>query len=319
MASKFSFAFALFVLICLSAFSLAIPIKDVSKTTVAVSETKTSTSEHFAVAVKRVDDLVGDNDELLAERIDVVIIDFDIKDDQLLVNNVPVELGISSVQVIEAQIVPANINTEQLKEYADNFDIGLVTVQVSSVAESIPTEEEGVTLRHISIIIHIVEIDGVDVIQSQGAVEKVLEFKVLEIADGDKDVIVPFYPAEDLSSHDKVHNKGEKHHNVDKTKGINKIKCTFRAIVTRIRHWWRCSSRFTRIVLASFFLTVLFGVFFMAIPAAIQASVVLVRRHSSSPYSAIALNDDENVVEKVIFIADEEKRALIEQEKELRQ
>jgi len=320
MSSKFSFVFVLFALICLSALSISSPIKDVSKTTVAISETKTSTSEHFAVAVKRVDDLVGDNNELLAERIDAVIIDFDLKDDQLLVNNVPVELGISSVQVIEAQIIPANINAEQLKEYADNFDIGLVTVQVSSVAESIPTDEEDVILRRISITIHVVEIDGIDVIQSQGAVEKVLEFRVLEIADGDKDVIVPFYPAEDLSSHDKVHNKGEKHHSVDKTKGINKIKCTFRAIVTRIRHWWRCSSRFTRIVLASFFLTVLFGVFFMVIPAAIQASILLVRRHSSYHYSAIALDDkDEFVAEQIIFISDDEKRALIEQEKELRQ
>ena len=65
----------------------------------AVSETKTSNSEHFVVAVQRVDDLVNDNGELLAERIDAVIINFDLKDEQLLVNNVPVELGISSIQV----------------------------------------------------------------------------------------------------------------------------------------------------------------------------------------------------------------------------
>lgn len=101
---------------------------------------------------------------------------------------------------------------------------------------------------------------------------------------------------------------------------LKKVKCVFRSFATRVRHWWRCSSRFTRIVLASFFLTVLFGVFFMAIPAAVQASIVLVRRHSSSPYSAITLDDnDDMVVEQVIFIADEEKRALIEQEKELKQ
>jgi len=308
MAPKFFFVFVLFVLICLSALSLATPLKDVSSTTVVVSETKTSTSEHFGVAVKRVDDLINDNGELLAERIDVVIIDFDLKDDQLLVNKIPVELGVSSVQVIEAQIIPANINNEQLKEYSDNFDIGLVTVQVSSVAESIPTEEEGVTLRSISITIHVVEIDGVDVIQSQGAINKVLEFKVLEIADGNENV--PSNPTEDLSSHDQVHNKGEK------TNDLN--KCTFRSFATRVRHWWRHSSHFTHIVLASFFLTILFGVFFMAIPAIVQASIVLVRRHSSSPYSAIALDDDDEIVaEQVIFIADEEKRALIEQEKEL--
>lgn len=309
MASKFSFVFALLAVLCLSVVSFASPIKDVSSTTMTISETKTSNSEHFAVAVQRVDDLVNDNGELLAERIDAVIVNFDLKDDQLLVNNVPVELGISSFQVIEAQIVPANIKIEQLEEYADNFDIGLVTVQVLTAAESVPTTEEGVTLRRISITLRVIEIDGVSVIQPQDAVEKVLEFKALEISDGDKDVTVPFYPAEDLSSH---HNKEEKQLEQQE-------KSSFHPITSRIRHWWRCSSRFTRIILASFFLTILFGVFFMAIPASVQALIMLARRQSSSShYSAVSF-DDETVVEQVIFIADEEKRALMEQEKELKQ
>lgn len=313
MASKFSLVFVLLSLICLSALSFATPIKDISSTTVAVSETKTSsTSEHFAVAVQRVDDLVSDNGEFLAERIDAVIIDFDLKDDQLLVNNVPVELGISSIQIIEAQIVPANISNEQLKEYVDNFDIGLVTVQVSSIAESIPTEVDDVTLRRISITIYIIEIDGISVTQSQGAIEKVMEFKVLEITEGDKDVVVPLYTGED--------NKEEDQHNEDKTNGHSKIRCAFRSFIARIHHWWRCSSRFTQIVVSSFLLTVLFGIFFMAVPAVVQTLIVLVRHHSPTPYSAIALDDDnETVVEQVIFITDEEKRMLMEQEKELKQ
>ncbi|RIA96124.1 hypothetical protein C1645_733510 [Glomus cerebriforme] len=312
MASKFSFAFVLFAIICLSAVSFAIPIKDVSSTTMAISETKTSsTSEHFAVAVQRIDDLVNDNGELLAERIDAVIINFDLKDEQLLVNNVPVELGITSIQVIEAQIVPANIKIEQLEEYADNFDIGLVTVQVSTFAESLSTDEDGATLRRISITIRIVEIDGINVL-SQEPVEKILQFKVIEVSDGDKDVTVPFYPAEDLSSNDQIHTDGENQHKENKSS-------SFRPLSARVRHWWRCSSRFTRIILASLFLTILFGIFFMAIPAAVQAMIVLVRNQSSSRYSAVTIDDDETIVEQVIFIADEEKRALMEQEKELKQ
>jgi hypothetical protein len=127
---------------------------------------------------------------------------------------------------------------------------------------------------------------------------------------------VPFYPDEDLSSNN---NEGEKQHKENKPHGLKKVKCFFRSIANRVRHWWRCSSRFTRIVIASFFLTVLFGVFFMAIPAAIQTSIMLLRRHSS-PYKAIALDDnDDIVIEQVIFIADEEKRALLEQEKEFQE
>jgi len=53
----------------------------------------------------------------------------------------------------------------------------------------------------------------------------------------------------------------------------------------------------------------------MTISFVIRASIALVRHHTS-PYNAIALYDDyETVIEPVIFIADEEKRALIEQEK----
>ncbi|CAI2165847.1 18527_t:CDS:2 [Funneliformis geosporum] len=310
MTSKISYIFVLFVLVCLSAISTAIPITDVSSTKMAITETKTSNSERFVVAVQRVDDLVDDNGKLLAERIEAVIMNFELKDDLLLVNKVPVELDVDSVQVIEAQIVPANINAEQLEQYADNFDIGLVTVQVLPVAESLKTEEEGVSLRRISITVRVIEIDGVNVVQAQGGIEKVLEFKLLEIADGDQDVIVPFYPEEDLTSA-----------NQDKMAKIqNKIMCAIRSFASRVRHWWRCSSRFTRIVIASLFLTALFGVFFMAIPTVIQAIIVLVRQHhSSSPYSAIAVNDDESLVEQVIFITDEEKRALLEQEKELDQ
>jgi len=284
--------------------SFATPIKDVASTQLSISQTRTSTSERFAVSVKRVDDLVGDNGELLVERIEAVIINFDLKDDQLLVNNVPVKLNANTVQVIEAQVVPADIKAEQLEQYADNFDIGLVTVQVLPIVESLQTEEEGVSVRRISITIRVMEIDGISVIHAKDAVEKVIEFKVLEIADGDQDVLVPLYPDEDLSSQVSNLKSGHK-----------KVKCFFRSLAARLRHWWRCSSRFTRIIISSLLLTAMFGVFFMAIPAAVQALIVLVRHHTSSPYSAIA--NDEFVVEQVIFIADEEKRALMEHEKDL--
>ena len=138
-----------------------------------------------------------------------------------------------------------------------------------------------------------------------------MEFKVLEIAEGDNDVVVPYYPGED--------NKEEDQHE-DQGNGYNKIKCAFRSFIGRINHWWRCSSRFTHVVVSSFLLTILFGVFFMAVPAVVQALIVLVRHHSPSPYSAVALDEDnEAAVEQVIFIADEEKRLLMEQEKELKQ
>jgi len=179
-----------------------------------------------------------------------------------------------------------------LEEYADNFDIGLVTVQVSSVIESVPNDD---SLRHVKITIRVMEIDGVNVIQHQNVIEKVVEFKGLDLVDGDKDVHVPLYPSEELSNKKHDHKSSP--------------------LSSRVHHWWRCSSRFTRVVFASLFLTALFGIVFIAVPAIVQSLVELVRPSPSSRYSAVTL--DENVFEQVIYITDEEKRALMEQEKEL--
>ncbi|CAG8805530.1 42906_t:CDS:2, partial [Gigaspora margarita] len=252
--------------------SQAGPIKDESSTTVAIGEIQTSPdSERFVVVVQRIDDLVDDGGELLAEKISAVVINFDLKDESLMVNNVPVPMNVTSVQVLQAEIVPANITQEQLKEYESSFDIGMVTVEVNTVASSYPTDDPKVSLRRIVIAIRIIEIDGITVVQKD-VIEKILEAKIT--TDGATPI------AADSDANNAI--------------AGSDTPCDLSTVFARVRHWWCCSSKITRVAIISLILTSLFGILFMVIPASMQSVV------------------KKNLVEQVIFIADEEKRMLME-------
>lgn len=286
----------LLLLACLFVFVQATPIEDIAETTIDISETLTSpTTESFSVDVTRIDDLVSDDGELLAERIESVIIDFELNDNELLVNNVPVELGITTVTIIEAKIIPVG-NDELSEELEQSFDIGLVTIEVASTAESFPTDDPTYSLRRITILTRIVEIDGMDVLQTD-AVEKILEAKTLNILDDDSE---GFDMALDSYDNDGIHNHSP---------------CSLKTFAGRVRHWWRCSSRFTRVIVASIFLTSVFGLVFIALPTAAHALIVAGRRRQAA-YRQIALVEEEETIksEQVIYIADEEKRALMDQQ-----
>lgn len=88
------------------------PISDVSQTSISVSENPKNNvvpegadavaltgEDELKVTVERVDELVGTSGDLIAARIVDVIFKFNIENDKLLLNNVPVELGISEVKV----------------------------------------------------------------------------------------------------------------------------------------------------------------------------------------------------------------------------
>ncbi|CAG8468611.1 15983_t:CDS:2 [Racocetra fulgida] len=239
--------------------------KHESQTSVGIAEIQTSPdTERFVVVVQRIDDLVDDGGEILAEKISAVVINFDLKDEALMVNNVPVPLNVTSVQVLQAEIVPANITQEQLKEYESSFDIGMVTVEVNTIANSYPTDNPNISLRRIIIAIRIIEIDGVTVVQND-VIEKILEAKFINSAGS----------AADSQTSDSITGSP-----------TMDTPCNLSTIFAKIRHWWCCASKITRV-----------------------ANLGL-----RQPYQAVSdhHDDDDAKVEQVIFIADEEKRMLME-------
>ncbi|CAG8674179.1 1464_t:CDS:2, partial [Scutellospora calospora] len=274
------------------------PIKDESTTSVGIGEIQTSPdSERFVVVVQRIDDLVSDGGEILAERISAVIINFDLKDESLLINNVLVPLNATSIQVLQAELVPANITQEQLQKYEDSFDIGMVTVEVNAVANSYPTDDPRISLRRIIIAIRITEIDGVTVVQND-VVEKILEAKITDNGSTT--------PASDMTSNVNSAISGT---------SATDSPCDLSTVFARIRHWWCCSSKITRVAVVSLLLTSVCGILFMIIPASMQGLVKKRLGALRRPYQAVSdhHDDEEDVkVEQVIFIADEEKRMLME-------
>lgn len=146
---------------------LAAPLQDISETSVELAST---TDDHLTVTVTRVDDLLTDNGEWLAERVMAIVMKFDVEDDQILLNGVPFPLGVSSIQIQAAIVANTDLlditTTDDAVALAASFDTGLVTVEVEATAEHLTTPE-GASLRRIVVTERIVEVDGLTVIQTE--------------------------------------------------------------------------------------------------------------------------------------------------------
>jgi hypothetical protein len=150
---------------------LAVPVQDISETSIDLeTSTDTANADHLTVTVTRVDDLLSDNGEWLAERIMAVVMNFDVNDDQIFLNGVPLPLGASSVQIEAAIVANAELltisNTDDAIALAASFDTGLVTVEVEATAEILANEDGQAPLRRITVIERIIEIDGQSVVQT---------------------------------------------------------------------------------------------------------------------------------------------------------
>ncbi|CAG8568983.1 10194_t:CDS:1 [Paraglomus occultum] len=271
--------------ICTLVLSTAIPLKDVSSTSITVAESNTTpSSERFAVTVSRIDDLLDDDGSLVAERLMSVIMSFDLHDNELLLNGVPITLGAQSIEVIQAEVA---ITSQEKVDLDKQFDIGLVTVEVESKAEAIPTEDPNVVLRRINISTRVIEIDGQEVIQTEST-EKIFEVKTYAVFEDDDEGFEAI-PSDSLS--------------------VKQSLCGSH-VFSKIERWWRRTSRLTRILIGSFCLT-----FILSLLTIIVAYTIVFSKgkmcHRS--YESLA---DEIIFDQVIYIADEEKKALMEKEEE---
>ncbi|KAL1933688.1 hypothetical protein VTP01DRAFT_7778 [Rhizomucor pusillus] len=171
---KFSKALSLAGLLATAAIGVyAAPMEDISVTSVDLSEAPTGqgSNEHLYVTVSRTDDLVDDDGAIVAERVMAVQVTFDVIENQLHCNGVPVEIGVNNIQV-EAQIAanPEKLTVaseEDASLLADSFDVGLATVEVTaSIVDEMKTED-GMTFRRIDVQEKIVEINGEEVVQTE--------------------------------------------------------------------------------------------------------------------------------------------------------
>jgi len=290
MAKSISYVIFL-VLACLLASSVATPLKDISTTTMDIESKLSPSSEHVVVTVSRVDDLFDDDDSFLGERVIAVMMHFDIHDDKLLINNVPVALNTTSLEIIQAEIATGDKKIEDIEK---SFDIGLLTVEVTTVVQPLPNPASNIDVQRITIVARIIEVDGTDVIQTE-AVEKIMEVKIHNVLDDDNE------GTEILSVEEGDVNVSQIGTVESSKPDRQRIKCPFQNRANRIRQWWRSTSRFTRIVVTSMGLTTVFGIIFIGVPTAIKYC------RSKSRYEIVSSDSYDEEFTQVIYIADEEK------------
>ncbi|CAG8636093.1 6033_t:CDS:2, partial [Paraglomus occultum] len=278
-------------LACLLATSVAVPLKDIATTTMNIESELSASSDHFVVTVNRVDDLFDDDDSFLGERVIGVMMHFDIQDDKLLVNNVPVPLNTTSLEIIQAEISTGDKKIEDIEK---SFDIGLLTVEVTTVVQPLPNPASNVDAQRITINARIIEVDGSDVIQTE-VVEKIMEVKIHNVLDDDNEgtEVVSVEEGEvTVSQIGTLESSATDRQRID---------CPFKNKASRIRQWWRSTSRFTRIVITSMGLTTAFGIIFIGIPTLIKYC------RSKSRYEIVSSDSYDEETTQVIYIADAEK------------
>ncbi|CAJ0823959.1 273_t:CDS:2 [Entrophospora sp. SA101] len=107
----------------------------------------------------------------------VVVVNLKVENNKLIINDdVSLKLGKTSVQVIEAKVIPTDISKDEIDDYFDNYDIALITVEINSSVCSIPKKIDNLIINRVIISITIMEIDGVEVVQAK-VIEKILEIK----------------------------------------------------------------------------------------------------------------------------------------------
>ncbi|KAI9228322.1 MAG: hypothetical protein DHS80DRAFT_23400 [Piptocephalis tieghemiana] len=135
-------ALSALALLSLAASAAANPnpaIVDESSTNMSVHKVPSTDPSvaHLAVTVERVDRLVEDEDgSVLAAKIVDITLFFDVNEDAILVNGVPVEAGISKILVESATLAqgPAKLLPTEALDSA--FDAGIAALEVHVVAEN---------------------------------------------------------------------------------------------------------------------------------------------------------------------------------------
>jgi len=288
MSSLKSFNLLFLVLIFLFiALTKSTPIKDITSSVNSkeISLQNLHIDEVFVIPFEPVEALnneVSDYD-ILAQSTFAIIINLKIENDILNINGLPLSLGSTSVQVIEAKVVPVNISKEEIEYYNDNNDIALITVKISSMIDSTLVDDENLVINNVKISTTVMEVDGIPIVKVE-AIEKILEIEEI---------------SEPSSSF---------HHHLHKP-----CKNFFAQLKSRAFHLWSCS-RYTKMILTSLLFTSILSTFLII--------YYLISIHFSTttdsyqPIPNSFNNDDKNgneSFEKVIFITDEEKRALMEE------
>ncbi|GAB5593819.1 hypothetical protein Unana1_08719 [Umbelopsis nana] len=278
---------------------MASPLQDISATSVDIQEEPLGFggNEHLIVTVTRVDDLLDDNGDFLAERVMAVRVNFDVIENQLMCNGQPVNIGVSSMQ-IEAQIGsnPDKLtiaSAEELAVVEDQFYTGLVTVEVTASLEDQLTTEDGITFRRINVQERIIEINGETVVQTEAGQQVLDVFEGGAVQKWNVDPLTGFLMPGPVAAQAQEH--------VDNLDVLPMVDpeptgCVGN-FIDPIAEWWADQDSYFQTAMTASFALLLFGFI------ATTRKLIQSRRHN---YEPLEVDDQMNaVVDEVIW---EEKK-----------
>ncbi|KAG0167376.1 hypothetical protein DFQ30_006133 [Apophysomyces sp. BC1015] len=277
----------------------AAPLQDSSVTSVDLSESPINGKgdEHLYVTVTRVDDLMDDDGSILAERVMAVQVTFDVIENELHCNGVPVQIGVSNIQV-EAQVAanPAKITIASEEDAAllqDSFDIGLATVEVTAAIVEEHKTEDGMSFRRISVQEKITEINGKEVVQTEAGQQLLDVFENGSTYKWSVDPLTGFLLPESTGSNDALLASDEQ------TTG-----CAGAFLVEPLLGWWHSQNTVVHFGVMTVVFSLLLGIIYF-----VRQLVAI------GEYEPVSTEHDTKPVDEVIW---EEKKAAPPAEEEKR-
>ncbi|KAG2185004.1 hypothetical protein INT43_000917, partial [Umbelopsis isabellina] len=260
-------------------------------------------NEHLIVTVTRVDDLLDDNGDFLAERVMAVRVNFDVVENQLMCNGKPVDIGVSSIQ-IEAQIGsnPEKLSISSAEELAlveDQFYLGLVTVEVTASLEDQLTTEDGITFRRINVQERIMEINGENVVQTEAGQQVLDVFESGAIQKWNVDPLTGFLmPGPTTAIQDSISQDDSNLEIFPELIPVEEENGCFGDFIDPVAEWWTEQDAYFQTAMTASFALLLFGF------VAATRKLMLARKHQ---YEPLQVDEDANaMVDEVIW---EEKKA----------
>jgi sulfur carrier protein ThiS len=284
---------------------IASPLQDISATSVDIQEDSVGFggNEHLIVTVTRVDDLLDDNGDFLAERVMAVRVNFDVVENQLMCNGKPVDIGVSSIQ-IEAQIGsnPDKLSISSAEELAlleDQFYLGLVTVEVTASLEDQLTTEDGITFRRINVQERIMEINGENVVQTEAGQQVLDVFESGAIQKWNVDPLTGFLmPGPTTAIQDNISQDDSNLEVFPELIPAEEGNGCLGGFIDPVSEWWTEQDAYFQTAMTASFALLLFGFI------AATRKLMLARKHH---YEPLQVDEDANaVVDEVIW---EEKKA----------
>jgi len=265
---------ALLSVLTLAGVAVSVPkaLSDLSATSIKVSEHPTinPSVDEFSVTVQRVDELIGDNGDVLAARVLDVVFKFDVDNDKILVNGVPVELGVSSIEVDSLLIAGGQVADIPTQLLNSAFNHGIAKVEVHAMADKqlLPVKElvadpaqvarlrahnlpDIVEVRRVTVRARVLEVDG-HVVAQTDMVEQVMDVVAGYVLRGRPRTLPLMAHMAGANNHEGLSNGNHGH-------------CLRHR---RLAAMWRRLPHATRVAVATFLGSLILLVFFVALPLA---------------------------------------------------